>query len=323
MNLDRRGWGRVALAAFATALASASAGACTQVLGINADRHLVDTTDDTGSPMPEASDLGDAGAEDAAPEAAIEAGPWDCLDDPPEMPDPSKKVDVQIVVTDAIMPSARASQFDGGSDLDIVSGTYLSNVAVTECPTLLTPTCSTPVVTNDAGAAHFLLPGDFNGYFHLDRSDELPYTFYPGQLPVGPTTAELPVALVSRVEANFIVAELKIAAPSFDAGSGLGIIFISVYDCHDHFVPGVQFTISNPLPGATQGFYATGNPSSPSISTTATQTDKVGAAGFVNVPAGSTTVFATVPALHQQIGQVTVAVTPASVSQVWFRPRTH
>ncbi len=122
-----------------------------------------------------------------------------------------------------------------------------------------------------------------------------------------------------------ITSVFNVFAPSFDAGSGTGVIFASAYDCHDRFASGVKFHLSN-YGGQTEQFYAVGTAEAPSISTTATQTNVVGAGGFVNVPQGSVTVTATVDlpgSPGTMLGSVTVAVVPASATEAFFRTRTH
>lgn len=323
MKLHIRGWGRGALAVFTAAAALCALAACQSLLNIDSDRHVA--TPDTGAGdetiVPEASDE----RETAAPPP----GPWDCVNNPSEMPG-SNLVDISVLVTDPILPSTRESQVvDGGSDLQIVSATYWPNVQITPCQLLDVP-CAHPLAptqtTDDAGTAHFMLPNDFGGFFRFSNPQLLPYILYPGKLPLGAVKAELPLAALSWAEAMEITSFFGVFAPSFDAGSGDGVIFGSVYDCHDHFAAGVQFHLSEYGP-QTEQFYAVGtNASSASISTTATETDVVGAGGFVNVPMGSVTVSATVNlpgAPATPIGSTTVAVVPAGASEIFFRVRTH
>jgi hypothetical protein len=171
--------------------------------------------------------------------------------------------------------------------------------------------------TDDAGSSHFPLAGNFNGWFLVNRSDLLPYRFYPGPFPAGPPVITDPLAVVSQAGANDFVAALGAnVAQSFDAGSGLGLVFISVYDCNDHLAPGVSFSISNPGPNNIVFYTAGGFPS-----TTATHTDRGGAGGFINVPAMPQTVRATT-LIGTPLTPIDIAVNPATVSQVFFRART-
>jgi hypothetical protein len=227
-----------------------------------------------------------------------------------------------VRVLDALKPSLTAQQVDGGSALDIVSGSFISGVQVRACPAPLDPSCMMSgtawETTDDAGAVHFPLAGSFNGFFLVNRPDLLPYRFYPGPIAADPSPVVDPLAVLSQAGAEELVAALGAnAAPSFDAGSGQGLIFLSVYDCNDHLAPGVSFAISQP--GANTIVFYTTSGGFPSTSANATQ---LGAAGFLNVPATSQSIHATLQATNQPIASVTAEVYPATVTEVFFRART-
>jgi hypothetical protein len=340
MNLDRRGWGRGARAAFASALAIASAVACTQVLGINADRHLVDSGDDTGSPMPEAAspesggeqDTGalDAGAQDAASEAPAQRGPWDCLDDPPELFAPGAMTELSFVAVDALKPITQASKVDGGSSLDLVAYSPLPGLQVRGCSALLHPQCDmgtgTPFAfTDDAGIAKFMLLNSFNGFFQINNADGGMFStsFYPSQMLSGDTKESTPAPLLTGAAEK----ELELALPqnvqlSHDMDGGVGHILVSVFDCNDHFASGVAFspalTSSNP---PTVVFYTQGMANIPSF--TAQETDMSGAGGLLNVPVGILAVHATLKETAREISVFNVYVNPGVGASVNIRARTH
>src|SRR5437016_5477304 len=75
-------------------------GGCSAVLGIESDRHVV-------------SDQGDAavvidplGPADAGHDAAIQPGPWGCLEAPPQTLNTDQQVAVTLLVTDPLKPFA-------------------------------------------------------------------------------------------------------------------------------------------------------------------------------------------------------------------------
>jgi hypothetical protein len=316
MRLHHRRWKPGAVIALAVLSVLVEIVGCSDLLGIQSERHLADsgTMDDVY-----VADVADVADEDAAP-----PGPWDCLTTPLSLAPVGASVTVTVQVLDALKASTRAAEIDGGSALDILSATFLSGVQVRACPAILDPSCTmsgTPwQTTDDAGSVQFPLMGSFDGFFLVNRPDLLPYRFYPGPIPAGPSAIVDPLAVVSQAGAQEIVAALGTnAAPSFDAGSGLGLIFVSTYDCNDHFAPGVSFGISQPA-NNTIVFYATGSGGFPSTSATATQ--QLGAAGFLNVPATSQTIHATLQATLQPIASVTAEVYPATVTQVFIRART-
>ncbi len=293
--------------------------ACSGLLGVEADRYLA--TQD-GS----ARDGGDA-----SDGAVTKQGAWTCLANPaPQLT--TATVDLRVVLSDALKPTVTGASTDAGSSLDVLKYTALPGVRVRACASLLDPKCETTgtpwQTTDDGGVVSFKVPDDFAGFIQATRSDLLRYSFVPGNLPAGVSSATDPFSLVSLAGAAALVSVLAVdAAPSFRPDSGAGLVFFTVYDCEDDSAPGISVSISNPDAVA---FYAT----SGFISLTATETQQVGAGGFFNVPVGSVTLTATMgkcpsgtdcsgrPEAGTPIGSVTLPVNSASATEVWFRVRT-
>jgi hypothetical protein len=281
---------------------------CSEILGITSDRHIGNAQGDAD--VPDASDMGlDAGTE--------AAGPWDCLDQPPEALDPTATVDFALLAYSAVQPFTESS--DGGSDISPMTYTPFAGVSARACPDLLDPTCSAGtlwVLTSDAGLADFKVHGDFNGMFEVTRPDLIPMNYYPGQMQSGQPTQRGSVSMMNAQNASLIGQELGVPL-DLGADSGAGMIFLGVYDCNDHRAPGVTFGISNPGPTTIVFYLANGFPS-----TSATTTDnKLGGGGVINVPAGTSMLTATLNG--RRIGSANVVVRAGTIVQLSFRTRTH
>jgi hypothetical protein len=308
-----RRWGRAALAAALLVLPGV---ACSNILGIDADRHLatsdVDATGPDANPgAPEASHGGDGDLDGGA-----EVGPWDCLDLMPPNPDPSAHVTVTLIAYSAVDPFS--STADGGSQLIPVRYTPLVGVSARACPDLLDPTCAagTPwTTTDDAGAVALTVGADFAGLYEVNRPDLIPMTAYPGRLLIGPSAQQVAVSMMNQQTAALIGTELGVKL-DLGADSGVGMIFIGAFDCFDHRASGVTFSLSNPGADTLVFYLQNGFPS-----TTARATDQgLGGGGAINVPLGATTVTASVfPG--RQIGTENVVIQPGGIVQMNFRPR--
>jgi hypothetical protein len=290
---------------------------CSQVLGIESERHV-----HAAEAFPDA-DVGGDGPGTGAPDANVEAGgPWGCLGQPPEMPAPTDKTEVTLLVTDALAMNITAHMVDGGSDLTPVVFTPLAGVATRACPDVLDPTCSStgsPIeLTSDGGTASFTVPTSFSGWFQLSRSDLLPATFYPGQFPVGETHTLVNATMLSLLGSQEVVAALGVPV-SFDPNGKVGHIFLTAYDCEDHRAPGVSFTTAQVGPQTVQFYTRGGFPS-----TTANQTDTLGAGGILNVPTGAVTVKAVLltSSPPTPLATVNVLVHAGAATFVQVRTRT-
>jgi|CZKU01.1.fsa_nt_gi hypothetical protein len=268
---------------------------CSTVLGIDANRSVVSET--------------------------LDAGAWDCLGAPSEALDPSRQVELTLLVMDALQSSTAAGAIDGGSDLDTVSGVWLPGVAVQGCALrdLNCESGSTSVVTtNSAGAATFSLTQDFAGYFEMRRSDLVPATLYPGNLLVGQPVASFPAYDISPAGLRDLASTITPEAIGLDPAGNVGHAIVTVYDCLDHQAPLVSVTYSTSAPSTVPYYFADGLPSS-----TATMTDSYGLAGAVNLPIGSMTVTAALPSSKTPVGMTAFLVRPGALTFAWIRARTH
>jgi hypothetical protein len=261
----------------------------------------------------------DAGtATDATPSNA-DAGPWGCLDSPPQAADPSAIVDVELHVVDALKPLTTGGSA-GTSDLTIVAGTPFPNVTVQAC-NVLDPECAQPiapaVTTNADGVAHLTLSGNFSGFYSLKRSDLLPTTLYPGALLADASVAPTPAPLLAQSGVALLASSIGV---TFESGpdAGVGHLFINAFDCADRHAPGVMFAISAHGPKTTTFYTKGGLPS-----TTVDQTDTLGAGGAVNVPIGLATVTATLASSGRTIGSSNVVIREGEATFAWLRPRVH
>ena len=290
---------------------------CSTVLGIDADRYLV-TADGAPDTVLEASTTADGS------DSGVDSGPWSCLNLPGERLDPNLHVELSVLVINGLDPTTSAGAIDGGSDLDIVTGTWLPGVAVRTCG-LRDPNCTSPspvVITNEAGIANFQAAGDFGQFFDLRRSDLVPSTLYPGNLLAGQTTASLPVFLLTPGGLQALGASVPSQATnpiSLDSNGGLGHVLVTIYDCQDHRAPGVSLTFSNTDPTRTVQFYIQNGV--PVASTN--QTDFDGLGGASNLPAGVQTVHATIGSQEMPIGNATFQVRAGALTNAWIRVRSH
>jgi hypothetical protein len=233
---------------------------------------------------------------------------WGCLSQPPEVLNPNQQITVTLTAFDALQPITTAGP--SGSDLVPVAYSAVGSAAIRGC--LVTdPLCSEPVataITNDAGVATVSLPGDFVGFFDLSTPGYFPSATYPGQL----------LAMLQTGELQLLADALGVTMyTGLDAG--VGQAFFEVYDCYDHHAAGIQFTLlGDGGPDTVQWYLSNGAPS-----TTATQTDSVGAGGAVNVPIGALTVRATLASTQQVIGTINPIITAGATTFAFVRVRTH
>jgi hypothetical protein len=287
-------------------------GGCSAVLGIESDRHVTTTNDQT-NPITD----GDAGA-DSAPH--VTSGPWGCLEDGPRVLDPNVNVDLTVLVSDPLKPFASARSIDGGSDLTLVTFTPIPGVAVTGCG-IMDPNCLHPLAgpgsTNDGGAVHFSVPQDFLGFYRLEHEGILPSYYYPGQFLTGTTVMTQNATLLSAAGAAAITSFIP-APVSFDPNGTVGHAFLSVYDCDDHHAAGITMTYNN-FGTQTIPFYMKGG----IPDTDAKQTDELGTGGVLNVPVGQFTMFATMAEPpHTAIGSVSVIIRPGALAFAILRVRS-
>src|ERR1700744_2389628 len=100
--------------AVAGVAALAASAACANILDIDSDRHLAGT------------DAGSGGGADRA----VAYGMWGCLGLPAGNANPTASLDVTVGMYNAIDPTINSNQVDGGSSLNIVSGTPLAGATI-------------------------------------------------------------------------------------------------------------------------------------------------------------------------------------------------
>jgi hypothetical protein len=308
-------------------IAAAGSTGCQIVAGVE-DRVTdpIVSVPDTG-PSPEAAGIGDAGSEEAAPgigdagsEEAAPSGPWDCVSLPNEPLDPSLQVMARVQIFDAAQTSITAGFVDGGSDLDTVSATWLPGVVVRACD-LRQPDCPHPystATTDDGGTAVFQLTGAFAGFFALTGPDMVPFTFYPGNLLAGHTSANLPSYGISPENFTLLASTVTSSQLNLSPDAGVGHTFVNVYDCQDHQAPGVTLTYSNATAGTVVFYMKGGYPN-----TMVTTTDSYGIGGAINMPIGNLTVRATLASNLMPLGSADVLIRPGQLTNVWIRVRSH
>ena len=266
-----------------------------------------------------ASDTGvpDTGSADAGPDADPR---FACLALPGESLDPSQ-VTLELLVADATKTAQTPASVDGGTDLTYVVYTPRAGVSMSAClgfdPACANPV-TTPALTNDAGSVSFTLSGNFVGFFHGTAPGIVPFSLFPGQWPTGEKHEQYGTSSLSVSDETLLNAALNNAV-DLDAGSGLGEVFVIVYDCFEHRLAGATVALSKSAPN-TLPFYVT---SSGVPDTTAQVTDNAGVGGAVNVPAGTVKVTATFLATSTTIGSIDVYVRPAELTYAWIRPRVH
>jgi hypothetical protein len=284
----------------AASIAASSIAGCSTVLGIDANRTVA------------------SGAPDAAADAA---DPWGCLAAPDEELNPEEHVAVTLIVMAGVEPSTSAGAIDGGSDLDTVSGTWLSGVSVRACA-LRDLDCeggaAAAATTDSTGAATFRLMENFNGFFEMSRSDLVPGTLYPGNFLTGQSVASFPAYAVSPAELQGLAAIITKDTVELDPEGSVGHALVTIYDCQDHQAPGVSLTYSASDAQTVPFYFQDGLPSG-----TATETDSYGLAGALNVPVGAVTVSGTLASGGRSVGMTTFLVRPGALTFAWIRARTH
>ncbi len=340
---SRWGWGwrwrAIVVVGIGAPAAVAPFAGCSEILGIQSDRYLdagaqESSTSDVAPAIDAGADAGEAGAEAGGDARPAEAGPWDCLGQPPQLFDPNATTTVTFLAVDALQPITQAQQVDGGSAFDLLTYTPLPGVPIRGCSTVLHPFCdqgtSTPAdggyeTTSDAGTVTFVLPQNWDGFYQFDDSTLFTTTFYPGQMVAGQTSTTVPAPLLTTQAEEELESVLPGVKASHELDGGVGHVLLSVYDCEDHFASGVQIVPGTTLdagPYPTIQFYTEGIGGQELPTTSADSTDQQGAAGILNVPVGSFVVTAKLKSTGQTVGAVSVFVNPGVAVQLVIRART-
>jgi hypothetical protein len=258
-------------------------------------------------------------------------GPWDCLNNPSQTFQPGAMATVKVLAMDGQQPTLWAEEVDGGSALDAVQYTPMMGVSIRACPSAFDFQCTagaSPWQTVDStGAATFPLPQSFGGFFQLTGPNLFTTSLSPGSFLSGDTAFSLPAPLITLSEIVAIESVLPGVTVDTDTDAGLGHVFLSVFDCNDHFAPGVVFVPGSAAPPnssyRTTIFYTQGQGQMEFPSTTASATDNAGVGGIFNVPTGGFGVRATLAPSGQQIATANVFVNPGVATLVYIRVRTH
>ena len=254
---------------------------------------------------------GDAGA---ASDAG--SGPWDCLEGPP-IPSPVGMVDVEIVLYSALGTTSFGGSVPGGNDLTLLSYTPQPGVNVAACQSLDTA-CSTPIMpttSDDAGIARLSVPGAFDGFYTLTRSDSVSSLFFPGRLLEGEPSVTFPTSLTSTASYSRLQVVTGIAANQ-DTDGGPGLVAVTQYDCNDLRASGVTFAV-NPAAARIVYVAANGLPSTSALATAAN-----GAGLIVNAPAGDVTITSSLAAPgNRGLDTESVLVRSGGITLVKLRPR--
>jgi hypothetical protein len=260
----------------------------------------------------------EGGAHDGGP--SPDADPWGCLDQPSEVTDPGAQVAVTFTVFDALAPITTAGPL-GGTDFTVLACSPVSGISFKACDAL-DPPCAKPVtpvvVTDDAGQASFSVPETFTGFYQFSGPGYLSARVYTGQLLAGAPSFAAPCALLGTQETSLLANAIGVTM-SLDPDGGLGHIFFQSYDCFDRHAPGVTFSIAVDAGPQTVQWYAKNQ----LPSTTARETDSLGAGGAVNVPAGAVNVTATLASTKRTLGAVNTVVSAGATTFAWVRVRTH
>jgi hypothetical protein len=249
-----------------------------------------------------------------------DGGPFNCLGAAPEGLDPGA-VTLHIALGNATGTNESAGDIDGGSDIVPVIYTPFPGVTVLAC-NALDPPCANPVgpaqTTDDAGLVTFTaLTGTFAGFFRATSPAIVPITFAPGQWLTGVKVATYETAALARSDEGSLNLVLNNAV-DLDASSGLGEVFLTIYDCNDRHVAGATFTL-NQMADNTLPFYLNNGVPSTKVQVT----DSEGVGGAVNVPHGTVHATATVLDASVTLGSIDVYVNAGELSYGWIRMRVH
>ena len=263
--------------------------------------HSSDVTADTGS------------------QAFDAAGPWSCLDQPPQITT-ANPVAITFKIFDGVDQLTTAGS-TGGSDLTVISFSSLPGITVEACAPL-DPMCAQPLappeISDDAGEGTVTVPDDFSGFFKFSGAGYVVSNIYPGPLLADALTFAPPVGMVPP-QSGAALAQVIGETADLDAGASVGNAFFEIFDCFDRHAEGVSFAMSvDAGPTTVQYYLNNGLPTR-----TATQTDSLGGGGVVNVPIGLLTITATLAETNQTLGSIRVNIVAGAETFAWVRARTH
>jgi hypothetical protein len=265
---------------------------CSGILGIEADRYLVDA-----GPSGTADSGGGGGTTDASDGAA--GADWSCLNTtaPP-------------LGTGNVVLTLFFNDVSGAATSGSFAGTPIPGVSVRSCGTLDLD-CKNPIssaVADDGGLAPISVPIGFDGYYEVDAGTN--YT--PTILSRSPQRAD-EQALQGMGSSALYALGAGLAGTTQDPNLSLAIV--TAADCNSNPAPGVEFTVGAPGPNETVAYLENNLPSK-----SATATEATGSALVFNVPAGTLTLSAAMSGTHQPIRSVTALIRQGWVTFVQIRP---
>jgi hypothetical protein len=217
--------------AVAVVVAGGVAVGCSAVLGIDADRHVVES----------------------APDSAVDAGVWWCQNAP--IPDASPgPLKVQMFVDDVSSASSQNS----------FAGNPIPGASIQACTTLDIQ-CATPVgsaTTNDAGIAFIEVPSDFSGYYQLMATG---FTSA-----IASRTPQLSDESVQQGMADLALIAAGGGLAGVKADPTLATAIVSVLDCNENPASNMTITVGAPGPTEKLVYLADSLPSASATQTDAT-----------------------------------------------------
>ncbi len=259
-------WQRRTLsAAFVATVGAASASAsllvaCSAVLGIDSDRHVVASLGDT--------DSGPSVVSDAGVDSGVPAN-WACIDT--AVPTPSTDpVKIKLFVNDV----STASKGD-------YAGSAVVGAKIRACGTL-DLVCASPIAattSDDAGIAQLTLPPQFRGYYELTADG-----FTPSVISRPPQNRS---EYSQQGLANLTLIELGGGLAGLTVDANLAIAIVSVIDCNNAPAANMVIDVGDLGPGEQVVYLEKTLPTA-----SAHGTDETGSAIIYNVPLGTLTVAA-------------------------------
>jgi hypothetical protein len=255
-------------------------------------------------------------AEDAGASPPTDAGPeWTCLDQPLEVTTTSP-VAVTFTIYDAFASLTTAGP-SGGSDFTALAYSPIPGITIEGCGAL-DPSCAMPVTsletTGDAGQATVTVQDNFLGFFKLSGPGYLTAGVYTNQLLADASTFTPPIPAISPDVASSVAAGLNVPV---DLDAGVGIMVFEVFDCFDRRAAGVAFSMAIDAGSGAVQYYVQDD--LPSVA--ATETDSLGTAGALNVPAGPMTITGSLPGTNRNLGTIQTRVLAGGVTFALWRVR--
>jgi hypothetical protein len=217
--------------ALAVVVAAGVAAGCSAVLGIDANRYVVEST----------------------PDSAVDAGVWWCENAP--VPDATPgSLKVEMFVNDVSSASSQNS----------FAGNPIPGASIQACTTL-DISCATPIssaTTNDAGIALITVPSDFSGYYQLMATG---FTSA-----IASRTPQLSDESVQQGMADLALIAAGGGLAGVTADPMLATAIVSILDCNETPASNMVITVGAPGPTEKLVYLANSLPSKSATQTDAT-----------------------------------------------------